>query len=374
MVMMEMQMAHEPDVVMGDIIPLLEIDSIITDARNLAKERGSLPYMSDAWWERPNRKLLAIHLEKLHHFCAKHDIPYVEATRFINRTVYHVPATRRMVVREISQSIGSTTFRAHFRDLHNRIHSKNGYWSELFPLECRFWDLQLKIRGRLDTAGATNKVGGKTGYVLWEALDAVRRIAQSLRVDPTDYLDYVISRTRLVSPPTFAVSIGANIPSDPALIGAFKIKTRNDRIFGRPNGATVTGSGWLDQIGLTSVKQTKIPLGFYISSEHLAQGGAMSDVVEVSDDGRYRTKDGSVRQGDYWYIKARNRWLVTQVDSSIAQKLDLSAWYNPFKYDKIPTIAELSELDPNGKWTKVWDSSTGRPLSSEAGRIILKLK
>jgi hypothetical protein len=376
---MEMQtiMTHDREIEMvsSDVIPLLEIDAVIADARKLCEARGSLPYMSDAWWERPNRHNLISHLERLYNYCVKQDIPYMEATRFINRVVYHVPATRRLVVREISQSIGSTTFRAHFRDLHNRMHATSGYWSDLFPLEDRFWEIQSKTRGRLDTAGASVKVGGKTAYILWEALDTVRRIAKTRGVEAIDFLDYVMSKTRLLSPQSFATSIGANIPPDSSAIRAFRAKTRLDRIFGSAGTVKKVDSHfWLEQIGLASIKQLKVPLGFYISSEHLSQGGTMADVVEISGDGRYRTKDGSVRQGDYWFIKAKNPWLVVQVDHTLAQNLNLDSWYDPSKYDKIPTVAELKTLDPTGPWTKVWDPSTGRPISSQAGKTILKLK
>jgi hypothetical protein len=372
---MEMQMMtannREIEMISSDVIPLLEIDAVLADARKLSETRGSLPYMSDAWYENPNRHLLISHLERLYHYCTKQNIPYMEATKFINRVVYHVPATRRLVVREISQSIGSTTFRAHFRDLHNRMHT-TGYWSELFPLEDRFWAMQFKLRGRLDTMGASVKIGGKTAYVLWEALDTVRRIAKSRGLEPIDFFDYVVSKTRVLSPQSFATSIGANIPADSSVIRAFRAKNRLDQVFGV--AGKKNDNSWLESIGLTSVKQHKIPVGFYISSEHLAQGGRMSDVVEVSSDGRYRTKDGSVRQGDYWFVKAKNPWLVVQMDHTLAQNFNMDSWYNPSKYDKVPTVLELKELDPTGPWTKVWDASTGRPISPQAGKIILKLK
>lgn len=360
----------ECGVVSRDIIPLLEVDTIILDAKELYQQRGPLLYMSNPWWENTNRHILIAHLSKLYQFCLKAKIPYLQAAKFNNRTIYHMYPTARVVVRETSQSIGSTTLRAHFRNLTEQLQNP---WSVLFELESRFWKVQRGLSGNLDSNGAIVKMGSKRAYTFWESLDSIPALAVQKSVSPIDFLDFVIYHTKPCVPYKLATSLGQSMTKSTAVIQSLLPRIR---AYGAFDGLIqIDNRSWSHKLGLVNLSSNSVvPLGFALSREHVGQRGTTEDVVEIAAGGRYRTKDGSLFQGEYWFRGAGNPWLVVQVNEKNFERFDLNVWDNPLKHDAIPTVAELLELDPQGAWTRVWDVKTGRPLNSQAGRIVLKLK
>ena len=354
------------------LIPVIDVDFVISDAKSLYDRRGPLLYMTNPWWANTNRHLLVTHLCRLYQFCLKHKLPYKDAVRFMNRTVYHYYPTARAVVRETSQSIGSTTLRAHFRDLSGQFGIPS--WSELFEIEERFWSVQKSLRA-IDSYGAITKLGSKRVYILWEAIYNTIEIAKGRGLAPVDFLDFAMHHTKPLSPGKYGASVGLTAAKSNEEIGsllpsirarsAFALEVKKEEV-----GRTV----WYHKIGLKNAKfvSGSIPLGFYIAYEHAGMGGSMEDVVEVTPSGQYLTRDGTVFHGDYWFKKIGNPWLVVQVNDKNASRVNLDLWYNPSRYDDVPTLGELSTIEPDGVWTKVWNKVTGGPISAQAGGLKLK--
>lgn len=364
------------DISAKDLIPVIDIDFAIEDARALYEQRGPVLYMSNPWWIGTNRHLLINHLCKLYQYCLKHKLPYKDAVRFSNRTVYHMYPTARVVVREISQSIGSVTLRAHFRNLHEQFGAPQ--WSEIFALERRFWQVQKQQRG-LDSFGAIVKNGGKRSYILWETLHSVVGIGGEKKLAPFDLLDFTLSTTKVMSPARLGASLGYALTKTVPFIHSQLPRIRMQPIFaGAQSPADAPGTDqldWLEQIGLkrgVRLIAGTLPLGFFVTKEHLGAGGSMEDVIEIAPSGEYRTRSGSIFFGDFWFKETRNPWLVVQVGPRNVGKVNLDQWYDPGQYTRTPTLQELQHLDPDGPWTKVWDRATGAPISTQAGRISLK--
>lgn len=356
-----------------DMIPLLEVDLIIKDARDLYARRGPALYMNMPWWEKTNRHLLIKHLCRLYDYTTKHRLPYLEMARFNNRTVYHLYPTSRVIVREISQSIGSTTLRAHFRNTHKQFEGTS--WAELFALEERFWTAQRLIINNLDPAGAITKIGGKRVYTLWESLESIRKISKDRGLPAIDLLDYALFHSKPCNTLRLSTQIGSALAKGVPTIRAALPTIRSHRAFQVQPTLNVVKAPWVERLGFPNAKASgSIPLGFSLAKEHMGQRGKPEDVTDIAPTGQYRTKDGSVFQGEFWFQARKNPWLVVPVDSSNIDSVNLDTWYNPGRHDDQPTIEELTRLAPSGPWSKVWDAKTGRAISPQAGRITLKLR
>ncbi len=358
-----------------DLIPLLEVDFAIEDARSLYKTRGPVLFMTTPWWEKTNRHLLINHLTKLYEYCTKHRLPYLDCVRFNNRTVYHLHATGRAVVREMSQSIGSTTLRAHFKQLHGQFSAAR--WSELYETEARFFAAQRVITGTLDPMGAITRLGNKRVYSLWETLHSIHSIAPGMGLKPQDLFDYALYHSKPCNTFKLSTQVGSSIARGATAIRGLLPTIRSMQAFLPPKSTTTSSStDWAARLGLQGARLQggTVPLGFTLAQEHAAQMGKMEDIVEITPSGQYKTRDGSLFQGEYWFQGCKNQWLVIQVNDSNAQSVNFEEWYNPTRHNTAPTVQELLSLAPTGPWTKVWDKNTGRPISSQAGRITLKLR
>jgi len=360
------------DIVHKDLIPLLEIDFAISDARSLYERRRRPLFMTNPWWESTNRNLLITHLCKLYEFSVKFNLPYLNVIRFNNRTPYHLHPAGRTIVREISQSIGSTTLRAHFRDLSKQF---KGSWLDLFEMEERFWAVQHGMTGQvIDSSGAITRLANKRAYTLWESLDAIRQIAKSKQLSYQDFFDYTLFHTKPCNAYKLTTSIGSATARHSVTIQATMPQILAHPAFQGREDVTKS-TDWLSKLGFPNANLLggTIPLGFYLAHEHAGSGGKLEDVTDIAPSGQYRTRDGSTFIGDFWFRGAKNPWLVVQVNESNFEKVDPDSWYNPSKYNSLPTIKELLAVDPAGPWTKVWDAKTGRAISPQAGRISLKM-
>lgn len=355
-----------------DMIPMLEIDYVIKDAKDLYARRGPVMYMSTPWWEKTNRHLLINHLCKLYEYTTKYKLSYLDAVRFNNRSAYHMYPAGRAIVRETSQSIGSTTFRAHFRTLTQQFSGRS--WRDLFDLEERFWSAQKVLMGGLDSTGAITKIGSKRVYTLWESLDSIRTISTDKSMPAIDLLDFAMFHSKPCNTFKLSTQIGSALARGVPAIRALLPTIRSTQAFLLKQSAGPTSEPWTHKIGLSGARLTAgtLPLGFALAREHLGQTGKMEDIVEVAPTGQYRTKSGAIFQGEFWFQGSKNPWLVVQVGDSNASRVDFDTWYNPSRHDSLPTLEELQRLAPEGAWTKVWDRTTGRPLSAQAGRVVLK--
>lgn len=372
-----MQMETEVQIENRDLIPVLDLDFAIADAHRVYVERGPLLYMTNPWWEKTNRHLLIHHLTKTYQYCMKNKLPYKDMIRFVNRTAFHLHPTGRVIVREISQTMGSVTFRAHFKNLHTQF--KGPRWSELFDLEDRFWAIQKKQIGKQDSYGAIGRVGSKRTYVFWETLNSIVSIAADRGLPFLDLMDYTMGMTKFPNPARLGANLGHAIAQS-----NIAIHQKLAQIRAQPHFASLLASvptdklvtDWRIAIGLQDARLIggTVPLGFYISHEHIGAGGKMEDVAEVAPNGEYKTRSGAIFQGDFWFKNARNPWLVVQIGSRNASRVDPESWYDPGQYGRVPTVEELMKFDPEGPWTRVWDKATGRSIGAQAGRIVLKLR
>lgn len=357
-----------------DLIPLIDIDRVIADARESAKPFQSLPFIREAWWQNPNRPHLISVLVGLYEYCAKNKIPYFKTVQFINRTMFHLPPFERSKVKAFSDSIGSSTLRSHFKKLYE---GKN--WDVLFKLNDRFWSLQNKLSPtNTKTGGAIVKNGSVRTYALWDSFHYMCNVPGI--TDPINALDFIVyGYLKWGKPDLFVPKVVVNRVNSEVLNTTstewkqFLNVSKNDPIFGRQvkdEGLT----GLLQKIGCNAnlrLLDNSIPYGFYISIEHQAQRGSMADVVELSSSGRYRTTNGSIFQGDFYFCK-KSKWLSIPITAKNTDKVDTDSWYNPSRYDEVPSLKELMELDPTGTWTQLWDKSTGKPINAQAGKIILR--
>jgi hypothetical protein len=236
--------------------------------------------------------------------------------------------------------------------------------------------VQKILSGTLDSQGAITKVGSKRSYTLWESFDGIRKISREKGLMPLDFLDYALAHTKPCNAFKLSASIGSSVARTTGVIKAALPGIWAHPAFKRSGVITETPKNWLKDIGFGDVNLVSgsLPLGFYLAKEHLGVNGNMADVIEVAPSGQYRTRDGSIFNGDFWFKDKRNPWLVIQINDNNASKIDPDSWYNPSRYDDIPTVVELQTWAPNGPWTRVWDSKTGKPLSPQAGRISLKVK
>lgn len=338
----------KPELVLKtDLVPLLRVDDVLADFRAVAAMHGVKPIEI-------SRPYALNVLHSLYAFCNKHSLQYLNAARFLNRTVYHMPATpRTTALLDLGQSLGSNTRRADFRAL-----SVGTTWSEMFVLEAEFWAAFRRF-GKDSSRGAIGVREGKRFYHVWEALRAIQTHALELKVDPVALVRYVLR-------------VPVNDPQHLYHVLDFRWPKHRGEV--APARSTrAAKQTWVEAIGLRSdIKLTTIPLGFTLAREHRAFGGQLADIVEVTPSGSYRTMDGSVFQGEYWFCERRNPWLAIHIDETKFARIDPQTWYWPARHSDVPSVKELNEIDPGGAWTKVWDKVSGAPVSPLAGGIKLR--
>lgn len=337
-------------VLKSDVIPLLRIDDVLADMRQCAAVHGrTLPDL--------NRSYLLNVLHGLYSYCERYQLQYMNATRFLNRTVYHLPSTQReTALKDLSQSIGSNIYRAFFRSA--SVTWTGSQWSELFHLEQNFWVAFYRF-GKDSSIGAIRFRNGKRQYCVWEAVRAIHERARTLNVDSTALLRYIL-RTPVNDPHHFLACLDFRWPKQRGDVAPI---------------AAIKKASWIEALGLRSdvkLSAGTLPLGFALAREHRGAQGSMGDIVEIAPTGRYRVVDGSVYQGEFWFCERRLSWLVIHIDEHKFAKIGADKWYWPARHSDVPSVKELNELDPNGPWSKIWDPKTGRPISPLAGGLKLK--